>query len=176
MPAGDVYFPSGLKVTLIYNRLQVSSGGLFGGGYYLFVPRTPSAEIVGPSYAVVSPGESSVVKRFWVRTDDLRGSTSIIWIADGVVSTPTEETTLVTLDTSGAASGTMLLKDISVRVADVDGLTAEARHTVAIYVGDVADESIPAAARAEPWLPEHSGYFREVGASDARDVSATRTS
>ena len=81
---GEIMIPRGLKVVLSYRRLNVGTGGIFAGGSFAIVPRTPEVFLNGPTQISVPEGTSSVVRTYGVRTEDLRGSLHIVWSGDGV--------------------------------------------------------------------------------------------
>ncbi|OEJ36521.1 hypothetical protein BGK72_38125 [Streptomyces agglomeratus] len=160
-PSQDIPLRGGNKAAFRYRRMEVSDGGIFAGGQALLVPREPTVWIVGIAQWAADVDDTTVRARYFLRTDDLRGVLQMIWTADGNVEAPTEAATFVTFDIEGAVVGTVLRKLISVRVADQDGLTAEATREVEIYVQDIADEDVPPACRAKPWLPVCGERFRD---------------
>ena len=72
----EVMIPRGLKVVFSYQRLNVGSGGIFAGGSFAIVPRSPEVFLNGPIQISVPEGTSSVVRTYGVRTEDLRGGRS----------------------------------------------------------------------------------------------------
>ena len=46
---GEIMIPRGLKVVLSYQRLNVGTGGIFAGGSFAIVPRTPEVFLNGPT-------------------------------------------------------------------------------------------------------------------------------
>src|SRR5258708_30160207 len=76
--------PRGLKVVFSYQRLNVGTGGIFAGGSFAIVPRTPEVFLTGPTQISVPEGTSSVVRTYGARADDLRGPLHIVWSGDGV--------------------------------------------------------------------------------------------
>lgn len=60
LPSGSIPVPTRLKIVFTHRRLQVSEGGLFGGGDYLLVQRSPSPNILGYAHAVVTVGGPSL--------------------------------------------------------------------------------------------------------------------
>jgi hypothetical protein len=69
---GEIMIPRGLKVVLSYRRLNVGTGGIFAGGSFAIVPRTPEVFLNGPTQISVPEGTSSVVRTYGVRTEDPR--------------------------------------------------------------------------------------------------------
>src|SRR5262249_60591111 len=101
----EVMIPRGLKVVFSYQRLNVGSGGIFAGGSFAIVPRTPEVFLTGPTQISVPEGTSSVVRTYVVRTDDLRGSLHIVCSSDGVALNQGAQTTASRLHVGSASPG-----------------------------------------------------------------------
>jgi hypothetical protein len=150
----EVMIPRGLKVVFSYQRLNVGSGGIFAGGSFAIVPRTPEVFLTGPTQISVPEGTSSVVRTYGVRTDDLRGSLHIVWSGDGVALNQGAETTAIRFNLGSTSPGHVVTQRVAVRVTDVDGLAAETALIVSIHVVPQDDDDFPPVCKNKPWLPQ----------------------
>jgi len=150
----EVMIPRGLKVVFSYQRLNVGTGGIFAGGSFAIVPRTPEVFLTGPTQISVPEGTSSVVRTYGVRTDDLRGSLHIVWSGDGVALNQGAETTAIRFNLGSASPGQVVAQRVAVRVTDVDGLAAETALIVSIHVVPQDDDDFPPVCKNKPWLPQ----------------------
>jgi hypothetical protein len=151
----EVMIPHGLKVDFSYQRLNVGSGGIFTGGSFAVVPRTPEVFLNGPTQLSVPEGTSSVVRSFGVRTEDLRPSLHIVWSGDGVPLNQGAETTGIRFNLGSTSPGQILAQRVAVRVTDADGLAAETAMIVSIHVVPQDDDDhFPPVCKQKPWLPQ----------------------
>ncbi len=150
----EVMIPRGLKVVLSYQRLNVGTGGIFAGGSFAIVPRTPEVFLNGPTQISVPEGTSSVVRTYGVRTEDLRGSLHIVWSGDGVALNQGAPTTAIRFNLGGTSPGQVVTQRVAVRVTDVDGLAAEAALIVSVHVVPQDDGDFPPVCKHKPWLPQ----------------------
>jgi hypothetical protein len=150
----EVMIPRGLKVVFSYQRLNVGTGGIFAGGSFAIVPRTPEVFLTGPTQISVPEGTSSVVRTYGVRTDDLRGSLHIVWSGDGVALNQGAETTAIRFNLGSASPGQVVAQRVAVRVTDVDGLAAETALMLSIHVVPQDDDDFPPVCKNKPWLPQ----------------------
>jgi hypothetical protein len=168
MPADDMLIPrldpadEAQKIAFTYERVEVTYGGLFGGGQYAVVGREPSVRITGNRSHAVQPEDDFMTAWFGIVSDDLRGSIQVVWTADGVVSNPTSSQTLIRFDCRGSTNGSVLTRHVSVVAVDEDDVTARADAVIQIFVRDLHDESLDIICRAKPWLAQCSGYFSDV--------------
>src|SRR5260370_38751428 len=93
------------RSTLFPYTTLFRSGGIFAGGSFAIVPRTPEVFLTGPTQISVPEGTSSVVRTYGVRTDDLRGSLHIVWSADGVALTQDAQPTAIRFNLGSACPG-----------------------------------------------------------------------
>jgi hypothetical protein len=151
---GEIMIPRGLKVVLSYQRLNVGTGGIFAGGSFAIVPRTPEVFLNGPTQISVPEGTSSVVRTYGVRTEDLRGSLHIVWSGDGVALHQGAPTTAIRFNLGSTSPGQVVTQRVAVRVTDVDGLAAEAALIVSVHVVPQDDDDFPPVCKHKPWLPQ----------------------
>ena len=175
-----ILIPGGQKVVATYDRVDVSNGGIFAGGFVEVLPRSPEVFINGATNISVAEGSLTASANYTLHTDDLRppfesagvvkalarvgtdGTTPfttrprIEWSGDGVPLRPKAETTSFQFDTSGAQAGTVLMKRVAVLVVDSDGLRASAEILVRIHVipPQNEDDDFPLVCRTKPWLPQ----------------------
>ena len=178
----EILIPGGQKVVALYQRLEVSGGGVFAGGVVDILPRRPEVSIHGPHQISVSEGSQSVSRTYTLRTVDLRppfedagvvkflakvvgtGGTGgplgirprIEWSGSGTPLRPKAESTVFQFDVDGLQAGDIAPHRVSVTVVDSDGLTASADLTVNIHGTPPLDEGdeFPPVCRLKPWLPE----------------------
>lgn len=154
-----ILIPGGQKVHATYRRVDVSSGGIFAGGFVEIIPRSPEVTISGATNISIVEGLSTVSANYTLHTDDLRppfddpgviktmaraagigenspfaSRPSIVWSGDGIAQRPKAETTAFQFNTSGAHAGDVLMRRVAVRVVDSDGLSASAEALVRIHV------------------------------------------
>jgi hypothetical protein len=150
----EILIPGGLKVVASYQRLNVSSGGIFTGGSFDVVARVPQVFLIGPTQLSVKEGTTSVVRAFGFRTEDLRPALHIVWGGDGFPSNPGAETTGIRFNLGSSRAGQVLTRRVSVRVTDADGLAAEADVVVSIHIVPAEDDNFPPICKSKPWLPQ----------------------
>src|SRR5205085_10265591 len=119
----EILIPLGLKVVASYGRLNVSSGGIFTGGSFVTVARVPQVLLFGPTQISVEAGNTSVLRAFGLRTEDLRPALQIVWGGDGLPSSPGAQSTGIRFNLGATHAGQVLTRHVSVRVTDADGLT-----------------------------------------------------
>lgn len=149
----EILIPGGLKVVASYSRLSVSEGGIFTGGTFLVVPRSPEVTIAGLSQFSVVEGPTSVIRSYSLHTEDLLPPLHITWSGDGTALKPSAETTGFRFNLTGVHAGQVLTRHITVRVTDADNLTGSADLTVRIHVTP-EDGNLPPICRIKPWLPQ----------------------
>ncbi len=151
----EILIPGGQKVVTSYSRLEVSGGGIFAGGTFAVIPRSPEVTIVGPIQISVVEGTASLIRSYSLRTEDLRPPLQIAWSGDGSALRPTEETTGFRFNLTGAQVGQVLTRRVAVRVTDADSLTGSAELIVRIHVTpEPEDDGFPPVCRIKPWLPQ----------------------
>jgi len=150
----EVLISGGLKVVAIYNRAQAGAGGIFAGGAFLVVPRTPEVRISGPAQIAVDEGTASVTRSYRVTTEDLRGALGIRWAGDGFVQGQGQASAQIRFNLSGATPGQVVTKRVTVRVTDADNLSAEAEVMVRISITVADEDNLPPICRLKPWLPQ----------------------
>lgn len=89
----EILIPLGQKVVASYSRLDVSAGGIFAGGSFIVIPRSPEVTITGPSQISVVEGTASLTRSYSLRTKDLRPPLQIAWSGEGFALSPSAETT-----------------------------------------------------------------------------------
>lgn len=149
----EIYIPQGLKVVAFYSRIEVFSGGIFAGGSFDVISRSPEATITGPAQIPVVEETPSVTVSYSIRTLDLRYPLKIAWRGDGTPLTPTAEATKFRFNLSGMHVGDILTRRISVRISDADNLIDTAELTIQIHITP-ADDELPPICKAKPWLPQ----------------------
>jgi hypothetical protein len=159
LPA-EIMVPARLKLVMHYQRVQVSDGGIFTGGFMALDLRTPSVSLIGARQIAVQEGAHSVTRSYSVTTSDLRPPLTFDWTADGSVASPNAQATSVLFrlpSKSAPEVGAVLTRNVSVRVSDADGLVQEEGATVELHIvsGDPGDEDgKPPICRIKPWLPQ----------------------
>ncbi|MGH2840298.1 MAG: hypothetical protein ACRDKY_05670 [Solirubrobacteraceae bacterium] len=158
MIPGEILVAGGVKVVLLYSRAQVVAGGLFAGGSYLVTPRNPQVTVSGPRDVSVEEGDDSLTRSYSARgLVDLLPPLRYRWTADGFVQRPSAQETPVRFDVSDGRVPQILRRDVTVRVTDVDGLTADDDLTVNIHMiepNDPNDPSDDPICQVRPWLPQ----------------------
>lgn len=149
----EILIPGGQKVVSSYSRLEVSEGGIFAGGTFAVIPRSPEVTITGPSQISVVEGPASLTRSYSLHTEDLRPPLQIAWSGDGSALSPTEETTSFRFNLAGTQAGEVLTRRVAVRVTDADSLAGSAELIVRIYVTP-KDDDFPPVCRNKPWLPQ----------------------
>ena len=148
---GDIMIPGGLKISAYYNRVNVSSGGIFAGGAAQPVARTPSVRIHGTSQASVELGTHYATGTYVFTSEDLLEPLQPAWTADGDVLSTSGTRSNIRFHI-GDATGQVLTKRLHVRVTDRDNLSAEDELIVQIHK-TVSDPGISIPCRRRPWLP-----------------------
>jgi hypothetical protein len=150
---GEIMIRGGLKIIVYYNRINVSSGGIFAGGTAAPVPRSPVVSIRGRTQLSVDLNSPTKASPYAIVTDDLLEPLQIAWTPDGTVLTPGAVSTFICFNTAGSVAGQVLTKRVAVRVTDRDNLSATAEIIVRIHITDPEAE-IPLVCRKKPWLPQ----------------------
>lgn len=149
----EILIEGGQKLITIYNRVDVTSGGIFAGGIAFPVPRMPAVAISGKTQIAADPGTTSVTRSYSIVPDDLLPPLQITWTANAVVLNPGAETTSIQFNIEGAQPGQVLTRQVAVRVTDRDNLNAQSEVSVQIHMTFV-DPDLPPICRAKPWLPQ----------------------
>ncbi|MEP6879987.1 MAG: hypothetical protein ABI865_14195 [Nitrosospira sp.] len=150
----EILIPGGQKVVISYSRLEVSPGGIFAGGSFVVIPRSPEVAISGPSQISAVEGTASVSRTFSLQPADLRPPLRIAWGGDGSVGTPGGETTSFRFNLAGAEVGQVFTRRVTVRVTDADDLVGSAERLVQIHITPEDDDGLPPICRTRPWLPQ----------------------
>jgi len=149
----EILIPEGQKVVTSYSRLEVSSGGIFAGGSFVVIPRSPEVTIMGPSQISMVEGTVSLTRSYSLRTEDLRPPLQIAWSGNGFALSPNAQTTGFRFNLAGAQVGQVLTRRVAVRVTDADSLVGSAELIVRIHVTP-EDDDFPPVCRVKPWLPQ----------------------
>ncbi len=126
------------KIALQYDRAEVTSGGVFVAGKYLFALRTPRVFINGPLQISTTVPPRLVSRVYSAPTEDLREPITYMWSADGTLSSPSTQATWVRFAAPVDSESTT--KNVTVTATDDDGLSASASVVVEI---DRAPETGP---------------------------------
>lgn len=130
-----VMIDGGQKIAMDYNRVAVSSGGVFAGGTYSLVARAPRAEISGPSQVTMAIAGGMVRRTYRIMTEDLRPPLQISWSSERDVSFSNRHSASPRVTfTAVGQPGQVLTRRLSVSVHDADGLHADGELTVRISV------------------------------------------
>lgn len=186
----EILIPDGLKVVAFYSRLEVSISGIFAGGSFETISRSPEVTIFGASQISVKEGTASLTRSYSLRTEDLRppfhevfspnlaaritGPVAlrprIAWSGEGVALNPSGETTGFRFNLAGAQAGQVITRRVAVLVVDVDGLSGSAELIVRIHVTPAdADDDFPPICRVKPWLPQCQEPLARVLSSRRRE-------
>jgi hypothetical protein len=149
----EILIPGSQKVVASYSRLEVASGGIFAGGSFVVIPRSPEATITGPAQISVVEGTASLTRTYSLRTEDLRPPLQIAWSGEGFPLHASAETTGFRFNLAGAQVGQVVTRRVAVRVTDADGLVGSAELIVRIHVTP-EDDDFPPVCRVKPWLPQ----------------------
>jgi hypothetical protein len=149
----EILILAGLKLVISYSRLEVSSGGIFAGGNFDVIPRSPEVTLTGPSQVSVVEGTTSLTKSYALRTGDLRPPLQIAWSGEGTALSPSAEVTGFRFNLAGAEVGQALTRRVAVRVTDADRLVGSDELIVRIHVTP-EDDDFPPVCRVRPWLPQ----------------------
>jgi hypothetical protein len=150
----EIFLPRGFKIDFFYSRLSVTPGGIFAGGSFVPLTRTPSVNINGPAQAAASDSDTSVMLSYSAGTHDMRGQLQFQWTGDGTISNTTGGTTNVRFDLGTVQAKQVLKRRLAVSVTDQDGLNAQAGLDVSIHItATVDDGGVPPICRHKPWLP-----------------------
>jgi hypothetical protein len=150
----EILIPAGQKVVANYTRVEVSSGGIYAGGSFAVIPRSPEVTVAGPSQVSVVEGTASLSRTFSLHARDLRPPLQIAWSGDGSPTTPTAETTSFRFNLGGARVGQVLTRRVTARVTDADGLVGSGDLIVQIHIIPADDDGLPPICRVKPWLPQ----------------------
>jgi hypothetical protein len=153
-----------VKVIAAYDRVTVSSGGLFAGGSYDVFPRIPVVTITGET-DLAGTAEGTAIGTFAILTDDLRKPLTVTWVAEGTVLNQGAPRRSVRFAVTGAVEGDVLTRRVAVTVRDADGV-APADVTVRIHVVVIDDSDAPPICRRRPLAAAVPG----VGALSCRAV------
>lgn len=163
----EILIPGGQKVVASYSRLEVSGGGIFAGGSFVVIPRSPEVTITGPSQLSVVEGTASLTRTYALRMEDLRPPLRIAWSGEGTALSPSAERTSFRFNLAGAPVGQVVTRRVAARVTDADGLVGTAELIVRIHVTP-EDEEFPPICRVKPWLPQcQAALARAAGARRA---------
>jgi hypothetical protein len=151
----EILIPQGQKVVFSYSRLEVASGGIFAGGSFVVIPRSPGVAIGGPEQISVVEEPATVTRSYTAATiEDLRPPLQFAWSGDGFASTPTARTTHFRFNLAGAQVGDVVARRVSVRVTDSDGLIGTAEKVVRLHITPEDEDDLPPVCRIKPWLPQ----------------------
>ncbi|MEO7454058.1 MAG: hypothetical protein ABIV13_04780 [Fimbriimonadales bacterium] len=148
---GSIFLRGGSKVVAMYDRAEVSEGGLFAGGSLTVLDREPTCQINGPEGIAVGPDDDGALGEFHVRRGDLRAPLTIAWSADGLVANADKVNTQIGF--SIPVGQQVINRKVQVRVTDADGLFAEDEITVRLR-RVTHDPSLPPVCKVKPWLPQ----------------------
>jgi hypothetical protein len=132
----------------------VSNGGIFAGGSFVLIPRSPEAAIAGPNQMSVVEGTAFLTRNYSVRTEDLLPPLRIAWSGDGVALSPSGQATGFRFNLGGTQVGQVLTRRVAVRVTDADNLVGSAEVLVRIHVTPEDDDDLPPVCKIKPWLPQ----------------------
>jgi hypothetical protein len=154
----EIMIPEKLKVVFSYERVEVSEGGIFAGGFFVLAPRIPSVIINGRTQLAVpvSEGQTTASAReiYGAVTKDLRKPLSFAWTAAGTVFSLAQQSTGVAFPVQDPEVGQVLQRNVSVQVTDADGLSASASDAVQVHIVSADDDGTqPPICRIHPWLP-----------------------
>src|SRR5439155_26257217 len=79
----EIFLPRGFKIDFFYSRLSVTPGGIFAGGSFVALSRTPSVNIIGPVQVAASDSDTFVALSYSASTHDMRGNLQYQWTGDG---------------------------------------------------------------------------------------------
>jgi hypothetical protein len=150
----EILIPGGQKVVANYTRVEVSSGGIYAGGSFAVIPRSPEVTVTGPSQVSVVERTPSLSRTFSLHASDLRPPLQIAWSGDGSPASPTAETTSFRFNLGGAEVGQVLTRRVTARVTDADGLVGSGDLIVQIHIIPADDDGLPPICRVKPWLPQ----------------------
>jgi hypothetical protein len=136
-----ILFPGKLKLVPFYKTVTVFANAIIAGGLSDRLPRVPQVFISGPTKLSVGEGTSSVLRTFAVKTDELLPDLQIVWGGDGFPLQRHAETTGIRFNLGNTSAGQVLIKRVSVRVTDADGLAAEA--DMVVHINITAEERVP---------------------------------
>ncbi len=156
----EIMFEGDQKAVFDYDRVNISSGGIFAGGLYMVIDREPEVLVSGPRQLSVDFRANSVRRVYGIQPDDLRGALRVRWTADGTVANPTSRSTAIDFDLSEAGPGSVQTRRVEVNVTDEDNLVAVNEALVRIHVTDLLEEDLPPVCRVKPWLPQCQGFGR----------------
>src|SRR6266567_3028737 len=166
----EILIPGGQKVVASYSRLEVSEGGIFAGGTFMVIPRSPEVTITGPSQISVVENTTSLTRNYSFSTQDLRPPLQIAWTGDGSALSLAGETTSFRFNLAGAQAGEALTRRVAVRVTDADSLAGSAELIVRIYLTP-EDDGFPPVCRNKPWLPQCQEPMAHVASLRRRERS-----
>ncbi|MCC6167179.1 MAG: hypothetical protein IT329_08140 [Caldilineaceae bacterium] len=164
----EILIPGGQKVVVSYSRLEVSGGGIFAGGSFVVIPRSPEVTITGPSQISVVEGTASVTRSYSLRIEDLRPTLQTAWSGEGSALNSTTAKTSFRFNLAGAQAGQVLTRRVAARVTDADNLVASDELIVRIHVTP-EDDDFPPVCRVKPWLPQCQDALQRVVGSRRRE-------
>jgi hypothetical protein len=151
--------PGRFKVALLYEDIEIGSGGVCVRGTIMPHLRNPRINIEGGGQMSINRGLDSVAKKFKLsipgeNASDLLWPLRYQWTADGKIEQVYSPETSITFSTKGA-SGDILKKKVHLQVTDNDGLTASADTTAEFYIVEPEDynDADNRICRKKPWLP-----------------------
>jgi hypothetical protein len=154
----EIMVPGKLKVVEHYERVDVSNGGIFTGGFIVVDVRTPSLRILGETRLALKEGLTRVRRSYSVITEDLRAPLTFHWTAEGIASTPGAQSTGINFQMPSNPPpkvGDVISKDVRIHVADADGLVQDTQTVLEIHIVSAdPDDNKPPVCRVKPWLPQ----------------------
>jgi len=149
----EIMIEGGKKITFLYNRIDISNGGIFGGGIALPVERTPSVAIRGPENLTSNSNSSYVSKQYKAITEDLRGNLRYDWKVNEIAQNRNNKSPIIRFNLDQSQPGQIIEKKLSLTVTDEDGLIANAEKIIKIHIS-LDDETLPPICRIKPFLPQ----------------------
>ncbi len=149
----EIMIKGGKKIIFLYNRLDIASGGIFGGGTALPVDRTPSLEIRGLFNLTSDSNSTSITKKYKAITEDLRGNLQYRWKVNGTAVSENSKSPNIKFNLGQTQPGQVLTKELSLTVTDADGLSASIEKEVKIFIS-LDDDRLPPICKVKPYLPQ----------------------
>ncbi len=149
----EIMIEGGKKIIFLYSRLNISVGGIFGGGAALPVDRSPSLAINGTFNLTSDSNSTYITKKYKAITEDLRGNIQYRWRVNGVSTGDNSKSPNIRFNLGQTVPGQVITKTISLTVTDSDGLSASVEKEVKIYIS-LDDFGLPPICRTKPYLPQ----------------------
>jgi hypothetical protein len=121
LPA-EVMIPGKLKFVMDYERVQVSSGGIFAGGSMALANRVPSIAISELGILETIGKEAPNTRTYYVQSVDMLAPETFAWTSDGVLEDATAAEAVVRFS--------LPQHQLQVQVTDVDGFVRQASKTI----------------------------------------------